>query len=82
MLATWDRPTDTFEHFGWGILPELAARLGVHAGDLELDIDRRRDYLAGLVAAGMTDVDGVRGAIDGYRAGADRPASAAGRPAN
>ena len=28
VLATWDAPTDTFEHFGWGITPELAVRLG------------------------------------------------------
>jgi hypothetical protein len=81
VLATWDGPTDTFEHFGWGILPELAVRLGVHAGDLEIDIDRRRDYLTGLVAARLTEVDDVRRAIDGFRAAA-RPASAAARPAN
>ena len=68
VLATWDASTDTFEHFGWGITPELAVRLGVHAGDLEHDIDRRRAYLAGLAAADLTDVDEVRRAIDGFRA--------------
>ena len=68
VLATWDASTDTFEHFGWGITPELAVRLGVHAGDLEHDIDRRRDYLAGLAAADITDVAEVRRAIDGFRA--------------
>ena len=82
VLATWDAPTDTFEHFGWGIVPELAVRLGVHAGDLEIDLDRRRDYLAGLRKAGLTGVDDVRRAIGGFRAAPDRPASAAGRPAN
>ncbi len=45
VLATHDPTTDRFEHFGWGITPELAARLGVRAGDLELDIDRRRALL-------------------------------------
>jgi hypothetical protein len=75
VLATWDGPTDTFEHFGWGITPELAIRLGVHAGDLELDIDRRRDYLGGLAAAGLTDVTEVRRAIDGFRVAS--PASTA-----
>ncbi len=82
VLATWDPSTDAFEHFGWGIVPELATRLGVHAGDLELDIDRRRDYLAGLRTAGLTGADDVHRAIDGFRATPDRPASAAARPAN
>lgn len=82
VLATWDASTDAFEHFGWGIVPELAARLGVHAGDLEIDIDRRRDYLAGLRTSGVTGVDDVRRAIDGFRAAPDRPASATVRPAN
>ncbi|MFP5343865.1 MAG: hypothetical protein ACLGIJ_13245 [Candidatus Limnocylindria bacterium] len=45
VLATHDPGTDRFEHFGWGITPELAARLGVRAGDLELEIDRRRALL-------------------------------------
>ena len=35
-------------------------RVGRQAGDFELEVDRRRDYLAGLAAAGVTDVDGVR----------------------
>jgi hypothetical protein len=81
VLATWDASTDTFEHFGWGITPELAVRLGVHAGDLEHDIDRRRAYLAGLAAAGMTDVAEVRHAIDGFRA-AGAAASATGPATN
>jgi hypothetical protein len=80
VLATWDALTDTFEHFGWGITPELAVRLGVHAGDLEHDIDRRRAYLAGLAAAGMTDVAEVRRAIDGFRTAG--PASTAGSATN
>jgi hypothetical protein len=67
VLATWDASTDAFEHFGWGITPELAVRLGVHAGDLEHDIERRRSYLADLAAAGITDVAEVRRAIDGFR---------------
>jgi hypothetical protein len=81
VLATWDASTDTFEHFGWGITPELAVRLGVHAGDLEHDIDRRRAYLAGLAAADLTDVDEVRRAIDGFRT-AGAAASATGPATN
>jgi hypothetical protein len=67
VLATWDPEHDRFEHFGWGITPELAVRLDRRPGDLEIDIDRRRDYLAGLAEAGVVEVDAVRAAIDGFR---------------
>jgi hypothetical protein len=67
VLATWDPKQDRFEHFGWGVTPELAMRVGRKAGDFELEVDRRRDYLAGLAEAGIVDVDAVRAAIDGYR---------------
>ena len=70
VLATWDETSDSFEHFGWGIEPELASRLGVKAGDLSVEQDRRRDYLAGLAEAGVTDVGAVRSAIGAYRASA------------
>ena len=42
VLATWDAATDRFEHFGWGITPELARRVDRKAGDFELEVDRRR----------------------------------------
>jgi hypothetical protein len=67
VLTTWDPNVDRFEHFGWGVTPELALRVGRKAGDFELDVDRRRDYLAGLAEAGIVEVDAVRAAIDGYR---------------
>ena len=67
VLTTWDANHDRFEHFGWGIIPELAARIGWHAGDFEVEVDRRRDYLAGLAEAGIDGVDDVRTAIAGYR---------------
>lgn len=67
VLATWDAPTDTFEHFGWGIVPELAMRVGAHAGDFEIDVERRRGYLAGLLEAGILEMDAVRRAVDGFR---------------
>ena len=67
VLATWDPNGDRFEHFGWGVTPELALRVGRKAGDFELEVDRRRDYLAGLAEAGIVDVDAVRSALDGYQ---------------
>ncbi len=67
VIATWDPGHDRFEHFAWGIIPELARRTDHRAGDFELELDRRRDYLADLAAAGVTGVEDVRNAIDGYR---------------
>jgi hypothetical protein len=43
VLATWDDREGRFEHFGWGVTPELAIRTGRHAGDFEMELDRRRD---------------------------------------
>lgn len=67
VLATWDPARDAFEHFGWGVTPELALRVDQHAGDFEVEVDRRREYLQGLAEAGITAVPDVRAAIDGYR---------------
>lgn len=67
VLATWDRDTDAFEHFGWGVIPELAMRVGRRPGDFEIETDRRRDYLDALVRAGTTAPDDVRDAIAAYR---------------
>ena len=55
VLATWDPARDRFEDFGWGIMPELAFRLGVKSGDLEHDLDRRRELLAALARDGVTE---------------------------
>jgi hypothetical protein len=82
VLATWDPATQVFEHFGWGIIPELAMRVGRRPGDFEIEAGTRRAVLDGLVASGTTDVDAVRGTIERYRIGAatappgDRPSSA------
>lgn len=67
VLATWDPATDLLEHFGWGVTPELAARVGRHAGDFEIEVDRRRELLARLAAAGTTGLDEVRQAVRSYR---------------
>ena len=75
VLATWDPNHDRFEHFGWGITPELAMRVDRKPGDFELEVDRRRDYLAGLAEAGIVDVAAVRAALDGYRTTAPNPSA-------
>ncbi len=67
VLATWDPAEDSFEHFGWGITPELARRIGRPAGDFEIEVDRRRDFLDGLVVTSTTDPEAVLAAIRTYR---------------
>jgi hypothetical protein len=67
VLATWDARLGRYEHFSWGVLPEIAARLGRRAGDVEADLHHRRDDLGGLAAAGLTSLDEVRRLIAGYR---------------
>lgn len=68
VLVTWNAETDTFEHFGWGITPELAMRVGRRAGDFELEAAARRVFLDDLAATGVTDVADVRAALTRYRA--------------
>jgi hypothetical protein len=66
VLATWDEQAGRYEHFSWGVLPEIAARLGRRPGDLERDLHHRRDDLAGLAKAGIVALDEVRRLIAGY----------------
>ncbi|HEU0242888.1 MAG TPA: hypothetical protein VFQ75_03215 [Candidatus Limnocylindrales bacterium] len=47
VLATWNMVSDTFDHFAWGVLPELAIRLGVRPIDLEREQARRAGTLRG-----------------------------------
>lgn len=67
VLATWDPEMDSMEQFGWGVTPELARRAGLRAGDFEVEVDRRRELLDGLVASGVTDPQPVVDAIRAYR---------------
>ena len=45
VLAARDTRSGQLEHFAWGVMPELAARVSMKSGDLETEIDRRRDIL-------------------------------------
>lgn len=69
ILATWDPRLEKYEHFAWGVIPEIAARLGRRTGDLEADLHHRRDDLAGLAKAGVTSLEEVRTLVAGYRVG-------------
>jgi hypothetical protein len=68
VLATWSEATDAFEHFAWGVVSELADRVGRGPADFEAELSRREAYLAGLASVGVVDPGDVRAAIDGYRA--------------
>jgi hypothetical protein len=49
VLAARDATSGRLEHFAWGVLPELASRIRWKAGDLEVEIDRRREALSHAV---------------------------------
>jgi len=70
VIAARDDGSDVLEHFAWGVMPELAIRVGRKAGDLELEQAARAQLLQGLVDAGTTDVEAVRRAILLHRAAA------------
>jgi hypothetical protein len=66
VLATWDERLGGWEDFAWGVIPELADAVSRRAGDFEIEQDRRRAYLEGLVAAGIQAPDQVAAALAGF----------------
>ena len=52
VLATWNGGTGRWDDFAWGVLPDLAGRLGVRPIDLERDQARR----AGEIAAAAGEI--------------------------
>lgn len=52
VLVVWDERAGRFEHFAWGVIPELAVAIGRKAGDLEHDIESRRATLSEVVILG------------------------------
>jgi energy-coupling factor transporter ATP-binding protein EcfA2 len=67
VLAARDERRDGLEHYAWGVMPEIAARLGRRAGDLELAQARRASLLRELVAAARLDAASQAEAILAYR---------------
>jgi hypothetical protein len=67
VVAARDEAADRLDHFAWGIMPELAIRLGRKAGDLEREQSERAALLARLAAEGATDPATVRTAIAAHR---------------
>jgi hypothetical protein len=54
VLATWDRERAVYDHFAWGIYPELAARTGRRAGDLEREHAERAEWIRSAAALGSS----------------------------
>ncbi len=52
VLAIWDGQTGRFEHFAWGVIPELASMIGSRAGDLESEIGSRSATLSKVAILG------------------------------
>ena len=67
VLASRDEAADRLDHFAWGVLPELAIRLGRKSGDLEQDQAERAALLRRLADDGVIDVESVRAAIASHR---------------
>jgi hypothetical protein len=66
VLATWDPALAAWEHFAWGIIPELAEASGRRAGDFEIEQERRKEFLEALVASPLTDPGELARALRGY----------------
>jgi hypothetical protein len=66
VLATWDEASDRFEHFAWGILPELADRVDRSQADLELRQLDRVGFLAKLARGGAMTADAWAAAVRRY----------------
>jgi hypothetical protein len=55
VLATWDSRDDRWEDFAWGILPDLAQRCRMRAGDFDAERQRRAAALDDLVGRDLLD---------------------------
>jgi hypothetical protein len=63
VIAARDEGSDTLEHFAWGVMPELAIRLGRKAGDLEREQAERGEALDDLVKRGSLEVPTLRAMV-------------------
>jgi hypothetical protein len=62
VLATYDPAAGAWDHFAWGIGPEIADRAGVRPADLEAAVSVRAETIAALVAHGLRGADAFRAA--------------------
>jgi hypothetical protein len=52
VLGTWNEASRTWDDFAWGVIPELAGRLGIRSTDLEREQARRAALLRGAASTG------------------------------
>ena len=64
VLATFDAASRAWDHFGWGIVPELADRVGVSPADLEAAVAVRRETIEALIAHGLRGTAPFRAAAN------------------
>lgn len=55
VLATFDPVTGQFEHYSWGVIPELASLVGRKAGDFEIEHRARGERFDRLVGSSTGD---------------------------
>ena len=72
VLATWDPAAGAWEHFAWGVIPELAEATGRRAGDFEIEQGRRQEYLTQLAASPISEPAELTQAMRGYAVGSAR----------
>ncbi len=60
VLATWNGGADRWDHFAWGLLPDLAGRTGRKPIEFEQEQVRREAALRDLVARGDLTRGGLR----------------------
>jgi hypothetical protein len=68
VLATWDATTGSFEHFAWGLTPELGDRVGRAQADLEERQHDRATFIDRAVAARAFTVTAFDGLVRDYLA--------------
>ncbi len=72
-IASWDERHDVFHALARPADVEaLAERLGLDAGEVELELARRESFLQRLLDEGIADINAVQQAIDAFRSTADR----------
>jgi hypothetical protein len=80
VLATWEPNADRFEHFAWGLTPELADRIGTTQARFERAQADRAAFLGSLVRSGVMELPAVRRALERYRSAHDLAYDRAPRP--
>ncbi|HEX5013571.1 MAG TPA: hypothetical protein VFV72_05355 [Candidatus Limnocylindrales bacterium] len=72
VLAARLEAEDRLEHFAWGVMPEIAADLGILGGELDAEVADRTSFLAALAATGPADPEATRSALRAWHRHAGR----------